>query len=331
MRRAASYVAGLAALTVALTAAPASADRQVLPTSTGTVVPWRSIAPRPEPTVPLPPRVTTRCTAGAISVVATRAGIWHGSMVTVTLRATGAACLVPHVAGVEGRRPDGSRLRLQVTSGDPMSDPPLRPSAGRDGEVDLTLAMPYCTRKDGSTYPADPQREVTHAHIILRSGQVIALPGEALNESCGLSVGLTRPYGDLDTTTVPRVDLLAGWGDLRADGPLPLTLVRGTTAAFDVTLRNVTRRPFSLAVCPNWTITFVPFKTKGQVLYRAHGRLNCADAPATIPPFGSVTFAMRYRVPLRASSGVAGFSWTLDQTNAWAHSNNPTTGDALVT
>ncbi|BEP16336.1 hypothetical protein acdb102_46470 [Acidothermaceae bacterium B102] len=315
--------------------APAAfADLQVPSTSasaaTSVVVPWRHIAPRPEPTIPLPPRVTAVCADGAVSVVSTHSGIWHGWMVTLTLRGTSDACLVPRIIGIEGRRPDGTWLRLHVTDNADVFNPPLRPSAGRDGDVDLSVAMPYCMHKDGSVYSPDPRRDVDSAELILASGQMIKLPRGTFSDICGLISDRSRTLGDLDTTTVPSIRPLPGWGNVRATGPLPSTLVRGTTARFTVTLRNVTRTPFSLASCPNWTITFLPFATKGKAVYTARGRLNCAEAPATIPPFGSVTFAMRYRVPLHVPTGVAGFSWVLDQTAAATHSDNPTTGDALV-
>ena len=328
------YAPALAALAVVLATpagAPAAfADQQVPTASAPVVVPWRHIAPRAEPTIPLPARVHRVCADGSLVVASVSSGIWHASIVTISLRAKGPACLVPGVASVVGNRPDGSRLRLRVNRVDLSVNPPLRPAAGRDGEVNLWLTMPYCTRPDGSTTPPDRRRDVTHVSLTFASGQVIGLPGQLLNDSCGLTVSLNRPVGDLDTTTVPSIRPLPGWGNVRASGPLPSTLVRGTTARFTVTVRNASRTPFSLASCPNWTITFLPFATKGRAVYTARGRLNCAAAPHTIPPFGSVTFAMRYRVPLHVPTGVAGFSWVLDQTAAWAHSDNPTTGDALV-
>src|SRR4051794_27325877 len=106
MRGIVPFAAALTTTSLLLVSAPAHADRRVMPSSSHSVVPWRQVPPRNEPTVPLPEKVSEPCRSGDISVVSVHSGIWHGWVVTVTMRGKGPGCLVPRIVRVLGRRAD---------------------------------------------------------------------------------------------------------------------------------------------------------------------------------------------------------------------------------
>jgi hypothetical protein len=186
-----------------------------------------------------------------------------------------------------------------------------------------------CLGPHGEVVASPARRSFADVRIRLSTGQLVAVPGLTLNDGCGLSL-LTGQLSVQNDYVGPVVAQLPGWGNIRVIGPLPDVLVRGTTITFDVTIRNVTTTPFSLRPCPNYTIGVTPFTGNGKSALSVRGRLNCAEAPATIAAHGSVTFAMRYQVPRNLPPGVAGFHWSVDQTGAGVNAANAKTGDAIV-
>lgn len=304
--------------------APSTAPQQL-----AVVVPWKSIAPGPERTIPAPPKVThPRCSTRALSLVPTAGGVVGPHRVVIaSLRNDGAVCSLPWVTAAAGSR-DGHVGALTL-------GPTGARSSGRISVLHAGATMQVfassgdCLDATGEAVAPPATRSFTHVRIQMSSGQVVAVPGLSLNDGCGLSL-FTGQLAVQNDYVGPVTAQLPGWGNVRAVGPLPNILVRGATITFDVTIRDITSTPFRLRPCPNYTIGVGPFSGKGKFARSVHGRLNCAAAPAAIPAHGSVTFAMRYQVPRDVPRGVAFFGWSLDQTMAGVNAANPKTGDAII-
>ena len=82
----------------------------------------------------------------------------------------------------------------------------------------------------------------------------------------------------------------------------PVALVAGKVVPYTITLANATDAPIALEPCPSY----------GQSIgmFRALLRLNCGEA-VDVPPKGSETFAMRFRVPSSAAPGPSQLTWNL--------------------
>jgi hypothetical protein len=89
------------------------------------------------------------------------------------------------------------------------------------------------------------------------------------------------------------------------DAPAPF--VRGKTVAFTVTLTNISGVPVVFDTCPTYEEGFTPDQ---MVAYQ----LNCAPV-GTVQPGASVTFAMRFMVPLTTPAGPQKFRWALRGTD----------------
>lgn len=93
---------------------------------------------------------------------------------------------------------------------------------------------------------------------------------------------------------------------------MPAAAAPGTTVDYTVTLANPAGRAVALRPCPSFEEFIAPPGAKAQAAYYY---LNCQAAPA-IPARGSVTFAMRIRVP--EGAGLAKFGWELQGTTVSA-------------
>jgi hypothetical protein len=205
---------------------------------------------------------------------------------------------------VTGVRSDGSLITLTtVAYGDGANlvrPGPANLRPGQSGWVTLAYAdgCPALTSGGRADYRT--------LLIALGRGQVrIDFPA-ALNLICGL---LASTFG---APATPPPGTTSSFNVLAAAVNLPATLTAGTTASYSVTLHNTSGTRLAMSPCPSYTQYLAVDAANGQtVVVQQRFYLNCA-AVRQIPAHGSVTFAMRIRVP--AASGRAKCDWQLQDT-----------------
>jgi hypothetical protein len=88
----------------------------------------------------------------------------------------------------------------------------------------------------------------------------------------------------------------------------PATAQPGAPYDFDVTLHNTTGTAVALDPCPTYTVSLSVLAT-GHTTTTA-GTVNCADAPATVGPYGTLTLRMRVDVPAEYLSNPVRLHWS---------------------
>ncbi len=208
-------------------------------------------------------------------------------------------------SAVTGVRADGSLVTLtSVAHGDGwnlVGPGPANLRPGRSGWVTLAYA-------DGCPALISGGRAGYRTLLIaLGGGQVRVDFTAALNLICGLLVS------DFGAPAAPPPGSASPLNVLAALVRLPATLIAGTTASYSVTLHNTSGNRVAMSPCPSYTQYLAVVADNGKtVVVQQRFYLNCA-AVRQFPAHGSVTFAMRIRVP--AASGRAKYDWQLQDTD----------------
>jgi len=260
-------------------------------------------APQPSPTAAYP-----ACRAGQLTGRPGRGGPAAGTVyqeVRLTNDSGRPCTLSGGPTAVTGVRSDGSLITLTtVAYGDGANLVGPGPANLRPGQGGwLTLAY-----ADGCPALASGGRADYRTLLIaLGRGHVrIDFPA-SLNLVCGLQASTFGALAAPSQATTSPLNVLA------ATVRLPAALTAGRTASYSVILHNTSGTRLSLSRCPSYAqYLAVDAGHRRTVLVQQRFYLNCA-AVRQIPAHGSVTFAMRIRVP--AASGRAKYDWQLQDTD----------------
>jgi hypothetical protein len=257
-------------------------------------VPWLdhpAVAPTPAaaPTpVPEPACLHVSATAGRAGA----AGGTHSESVQVTNTGTAPCLLAGYPTSLVGLTSTGVAVSLNPEDTDASQYIPTDLAPGQSGELTI-LTLDMCGL-------SSPGHVFVGVRVGLPSGVVIAVP-LVLNTSCG------RPMlSELGASPPPEVLPHSHLDVLTAALGLPRSMTAGAVATYTVTIRNPTAGAVALDPCPVCTEGLKAVSASVRTY-----RLNC---PPSIPPHGTVTFAMRLRIPPGLRAGTRLLVWSIPDT-----------------
>jgi hypothetical protein len=215
----------------------------------------------------------------------------------VVTNAGATTCLLRGYPGVTALDAAGTTVTLHPQPGGTYFGQLVASDVAPGGHVFFDLAT-----SSGCNGGRAPSVRYHALALRLPQGGSVRGDGTSLVVQCGLSMsalGLPERYAQ------PRARPGTP-GTLRARLVLPASARAGRLLEYTVVLGNPTGVPVSLRSCPGYTQGL--FSLRGSV--RETLRLNCAPVE-TIAPHARVKFAMRVRVPRRAT-GFAKVGWSLD-------------------